>query len=277
MQNLDKYNFHSHTSRCGHAQGQDEEYIIKAISEGFKHYGMSDHVMFPFLDQPGIRGNYDNDFESYIHSFCTLKKKYENDIDLHLGMEVEYSPLLDSYYRNLLQNELEYLIMGQHFHMEENLRFYNYSLYPNAPEKYVDDLIVGMESGLILYVAHPDQLSYYYNINDKRLEELCYRIVEASKRTGTPLELNVSKVEYLRSINDPDPEKNASFPLDAFWRIVGQEQAEVVIGLDAHNPSFVSTKGFNYALELVDKYSLNVIDANQILERMKRIKSEFAI
>ena len=35
MQKLDKYNFHSHTTRCGHAQGTDEEYVIAAIKEGF--------------------------------------------------------------------------------------------------------------------------------------------------------------------------------------------------------------------------------------------------
>ena len=274
MQNLDKYNFHSHTTRCGHASGLDEEYISRAISEGFKYYGMSDHVMFPFLDQPGIRGNYDSDFQSYIDSFNSLKSKYKNKIDLHLGMEVEYSPLLHNYYQDLLKNKLEYLIMGQHFHMESNYIFRNYGKYENSPEKYVDDVILGMESGLILYVAHPDQLSYYYNTVDSRLESLCYRIVNAAKRTGTPLELNVSKVEYLRAINDPNPEQNAAFPLDNFWRIVGKEKIDVVIGLDTHNPFFVSTSGFNYALQLIDKYQLKVLSAEDIIERMKKIKEK---
>lgn len=275
MQKLDKYNFHSHTTRCGHAQGTDEEYIVAAIKEGFKHYGMSDHVMFPFVSQPGIRGDYENDFESYINSFKTLKNKYKNNIDLHLGMEVEYSPLLHNYYKDLLSNKLEYLIMGQHFHMGDDMYFHSYNKYENAPEKYVEDVVLGMESGLILYVAHPDQLSYYYSTDDERLDRLCRCIVEASKRTGTPLELNVSKVEYLRSINDPNPEENASFPLDRFWQIVGQEQAEVIIGLDTHDPQFVSTKGFNYALQLVEKYHLNVLNAEQIVNRIKAIKNEF--
>ena len=97
MQKLDKYNFHSHTTRCGHAQGTDEEYVIAAIKEGFRYYGMSDHVMIPFINQPKIRGTYDVDFASYIDSFNTLKNKYKKDIDLHLGMEVEYSPLLHNF------------------------------------------------------------------------------------------------------------------------------------------------------------------------------------
>ena len=151
MQNLDKYNFHSHTYRCGHAFGEDEEYLVNAIKEGFKYYGISDHVMFPFLDQPGIRGNYENDFESYLESVKSLKNKYKNDIDLHLGMEVEYSPFLYDYYRDLLKNELEYLIMGQHFHMGQDMYFQSYDCFENAAEKYVEDILKGMESGLILY------------------------------------------------------------------------------------------------------------------------------
>lgn len=41
-------NYHTHTSRCGHAVGEDEEYVINAIKSGIKVLGFSDHV--PFLD-----------------------------------------------------------------------------------------------------------------------------------------------------------------------------------------------------------------------------------
>ena len=172
MQNLDKYNFHSHTYRCGHANGDAEEYVLNAIKDGFKYYGVSDHVMFPFLDQPGIRGSYENDFKSYVDVVNNLKTKYKNEINLSLGMEIEYSPFLDNYYRDLLKNELDYLIMGQHFHMGQNMYFQSYDSFENAAEKYVEDIIKGMESGLILYVAHPDQLTYYYSKKDERLRGL---------------------------------------------------------------------------------------------------------
>ena len=272
MQNLDKYNFHSHTKRCGHAYGNDEDYITNAIKDGFKYYGMSDHVMFPFLNQRGVRGDYDLDFCSYIDSFKMLKNKYQNQIDLHLGMEVEYSPLLDSYYRDLLKNELEYLIMGQHFHMEESMRFYNYDYYEKSAEKYVDDLVLGMRSGIILYVAHPDQLTYYYNTKDEHLRELCKRIISEAKITNTPLELNISKIEYNRLTGVENPELNAPFPLDIFWEIAGQEQVPVVIGLDAHTPNQVCEYGFNYALKYAEKHHLNVMKPIDIIKRMNDIK-----
>ena len=274
MQNLDKYNFHSHTTRCGHAYGEDEEYIKKAIDEGFKFFGISDHVMFPFLDQPGIRGSYSHDFKSYINSVNSLKIKYKKDIDLYLGMEVEYSPLLHSYYHDLLKNELDYLIMGQHFHMGQSMSFQSYDVFENGPEKYAEDIILGMESGLILYVAHPDQITYYYSREDDYLKGLCLRLVEAAKRTNTPLELNISKVEYNRLNGKENPEENVSFPLDMFWEIVGKEKAKVVIGLDSHTPEQVCDYGFKYALKLVEKYHLNVMNAKEIIQKMKEIKAK---
>ena len=273
MQNLDKYNFHSHTYRCGHAFGEDEEYIVRAIKEGFKYYGISDHVMFPFLDQPGIRGIYENDFESYLESIKSLKNKYKNDIDLHLGMEVEYSPFLYDYYRDLLKNELEYLIMGQHFHMGQDMYFQSYDIFENAAEKYVEDIIKGMESGLILYVAHPDQLTYYYSKKDDYLRSLCERLIKAAKRTNTPLELNVSKVEYNRHLGKEIPEENTPFPLDMFWEIVGKEKVKVVIGLDTHIPDLVCDYGFNYAYKYAEKYGLDIMSPKQIISRMKQIKN----
>ena len=53
-----KYHYHTHTKRCGHAQGEDEEYVLSAIKHGFKFLGFSDHVMLPGHPQPGVRGDY---------------------------------------------------------------------------------------------------------------------------------------------------------------------------------------------------------------------------
>ena len=41
------YNLHSHTFRCGHATGTDEEFVEAAIKAGFKELGFTDHVMLP--------------------------------------------------------------------------------------------------------------------------------------------------------------------------------------------------------------------------------------
>ena len=37
------YTYHSHTARCGHARGADEDYAKTAFEHGYKLYGFSDH------------------------------------------------------------------------------------------------------------------------------------------------------------------------------------------------------------------------------------------
>ena len=40
-------NYHTHTARCGHAEGTEEEYILTALRCGFKVLGFSDHTPGP--------------------------------------------------------------------------------------------------------------------------------------------------------------------------------------------------------------------------------------
>ena len=38
-----KTNYHTHTTRCMHAVGDDEDYVRSAIKGGFQELGFSDH------------------------------------------------------------------------------------------------------------------------------------------------------------------------------------------------------------------------------------------
>lgn len=42
------FNLHTHTYRCHHAKGTDEEYVIKAIENGYDLIGFSDHAPYLF-------------------------------------------------------------------------------------------------------------------------------------------------------------------------------------------------------------------------------------
>ena len=37
-------NYHSHTERCGHAWGTDDEFVLAAIDAGFQVLGFSEHT-----------------------------------------------------------------------------------------------------------------------------------------------------------------------------------------------------------------------------------------
>lgn len=40
-------NYHTHTKRCGHAEGEDEDYVLEALGSGITDLGFSDHIMLP--------------------------------------------------------------------------------------------------------------------------------------------------------------------------------------------------------------------------------------
>ena len=71
-----RHNYHTHTYRCGHAVGEDEDYILEAIGLGMQTIGFSDHVMLEGVSQPGVRGDFEFS-EDYFFSINFLKEKFE--------------------------------------------------------------------------------------------------------------------------------------------------------------------------------------------------------
>ena len=40
--------FHTHTTRCRHAEGEDREYVLEAVKSGMTVLGFSDHSPYVF-------------------------------------------------------------------------------------------------------------------------------------------------------------------------------------------------------------------------------------
>ncbi len=66
-----KTNWHTHTKRCGHAIGEDEDYVIAAIEGGFKTLGFSDHAAYK-TPYPTERMNIEQ-VDEYLSSIRSLK------------------------------------------------------------------------------------------------------------------------------------------------------------------------------------------------------------
>ena len=79
-------NFHTHTKRCLHAYGTEEDYIKAALSEGLSVLGFSDHAPFPDYDF-GMRMPY-SELDEYISELDRLKEEYEDKMRICEGVEV---------------------------------------------------------------------------------------------------------------------------------------------------------------------------------------------
>ena len=110
-------NYHTHTTRCIHANGTDRDYVESAIAGGLKILGFADHSPYVF------DGDYYSGFrmkleqtEDYVSSLLSLREEYRGKIDIYVGFEMEYYP---AYFERTLeflsQFDYDYLILGQHF------------------------------------------------------------------------------------------------------------------------------------------------------------------
>ena len=109
-------NYHSHTSRCHHATGTQREYVEKAIEAGYKIWGFSDHTPYPFDNGyvSGIR-MLPEELEGYVRETLDLRDEYKDDIEIHLGLEVEYFPKHFEALLRLTENyPIEYFLLAQH-------------------------------------------------------------------------------------------------------------------------------------------------------------------
>ena len=253
-----KENYHTHTKRCGHAWGTEREYVERAIEGGLEVLGFSDHTpyVFPNGFKSGIRMGMD-ELEGYVDTVLSLKKEYRGDIEIHLGLEVEYYPeLFGKLLETVKEYPVEYFLLAQHFLDNE----YDTGLYSGTPtdsqvilKKYFDQLTEAMETGEFTYLAHPDLIRFTGdgNIYEQHARRFCRR----AKELGMALEINFLGLMDQRH-----------YPREEFWRIAGQEGCSAVFGADAHAPQNVwDGKTLSMAEHLAEKYSLKVLPAVDLI------------
>jgi histidinol-phosphatase (PHP family) len=253
------YNFHTHTVRCGHASGSDEEYVLAAIESGIKVLGFSDHAPFLFPDgrQQAHCVQVDRAID-YVDSINSLKKKYADKIDIHVGFEMEYYP---SYFDGMLDYVkkvgAEYLILGEHAIYDGNYFVHGVKDSKEDYCEYVKCVVEAMETKAFTYVAHPDLMQLRYCDGD--FEKGAREIARASLRLNIPLEINLLGIREGRC-----------YPTERFWRIAAEEGAPVTVGIDAHSPSAILDKGaFSVAEWFIRKHRLNYVGMPKIVNISK--------
>ena len=124
-----KTNYHTHTTRCMHAVGSDEEYVLSAIKGGFQILGFSDHTPWKY------RTSYVADMRmlpeelpEYIESLQYLREKYRDQIDIKIGLECEYFPEYIPWLKEQIKKyQLNYILFGNHhFHTDEKFPYFGH-------------------------------------------------------------------------------------------------------------------------------------------------------
>ena len=79
-------NYHSHSLYCDGRAGM-EDFVRFALSEGFTSYGFSSHAPLPFSTAWTMEWDCMDD---YLAEFHRLKTKYAGQIELYIGLEIDY-------------------------------------------------------------------------------------------------------------------------------------------------------------------------------------------
>ncbi len=242
-------NYHSHTSFCdGRAPMKD--FIVEAIKQGFTSYGISSHAPLPFPTRWTMEKE---DIIPYLEEFKSLKEVYKNEIDLYIGLEIDYldeksNPSIE-YFQNL---PLDYRIGSVHLlsddageivdidcskeNFKEKLETHFHNNLKSTVLAYFSKLMSMIELGGFDVVGHADKIAYNASFCKPDVtQELWYQ--------GALKDLFVFIFEkgYIMEINTKAYHKLGVFyPDKNSFALIKQLQIPVVVNSDSHYPELVN-------------------------------------
>lgn len=243
-------NLHTHTPRCRHASGTEEEYVRCALNAGLQTLGFSDHTPYPFPN--GYYSTFrmfPDELPGYVAAVEDVRKRYAGQLQIHLGVEAEYYP---KYFKDMVamvkDHGIEYMLLGQHMLYDEveGIGTGGPTADPVLLRQYCNQTIDAMYTGLFTYFAHPDIINFVGDAAVYRQE--MGRLCRAAKACDLPLEINLLGLHLQRQYPDP-----------RFWEIAAEEGCKVVLGVDAHKPEALQDSvPEQKAMEIVEKYGLKL-------------------
>lgn len=248
---MQKFNYHSHTYRCGHADldMKDEEYIQEYIKMGFEKVAITDHC--PEKNKIDKRADMRMDYtqkDEYINSIKKLKEKYADKIQIETGFEVEYLPGEEENIRELKQ-ESDKIILGQHFIYNDNKELSIFGTHNFTDEeliRYAEYIEKAVKTSIPDIIAHPDIYMHKrekFGEIERKVANMICKVVE---KYNVPLEINLAQVfnkTYYenKKLNNDSIEKQKEklskvvYPRKEFWDIVTKYNIRVLYGVDVHH------------------------------------------
>ena len=253
-------NYHTHTWRCRHAFGSEEEYVREALAAGYAVLGFADHSPWPFESGfvSDVRMRLD-ELDDYLATVRGLREKYADRLLIPVGLECEAFPQYMGWLSELKARSLDYVILGNHFDRTEEGDqavlsdaggfSFGHSTRPEHIRRYAERTIAGMATGLFDCVAHPDLFCKNYRRFDADCAAVSRDLCQAAVDMNIPLEYNLLGIQYHAGMKDAGL---LGYPCPQFWEIAAQYRVKAIIGFDAHRPEQLRrTELFDRALDFM--------------------------
>lgn len=242
-------NYHSHSLYCD-GRANMEDFIRFALSEGFTSYGFSSHAPLPFSTAWTMEWDAMDD---YLAEFHRLKAKYAGQIELYIGLEIDYlneesNPSVVRF-REL---PLDYRIGSVHLLYDDKGEIVDVDVtadkFCRVVDKhfngdlvrvvhlYYDRLMRMVELGGFDIVGHADKMHYNASayhpglLDESWYDALIQEYFDAIARKGYIVEINTKS--YL--------ELGTFYPNERYFPVLLEKGIRVQVNSDSHYPERIN-------------------------------------
>lgn len=242
-------NYHSHCSFCD-GRAPFEEFVKEAIRQGFYSYGVSSHAPLPFPTQWTMEWE---QMEAYLDEFKNLRSKYADEIELYVGLEIDYlNEESNPSVARFTELPLDYRIGSVHLLYDAAGEVVDIDCSPAVFKErvdrhfngdvlrvirmYFDRLFRMVELGGFDILGHADKMHYNASCyHPGLLDEPWY---EALMKDYFSL---VASRGYLVEINTKAYDSLGTFyPNSRYWELMKEYQIKVLVNSDAHYPERIN-------------------------------------
>lgn len=235
------YESHMHTSLCGHAVGDPEDYARVAAEKGLSGIIVTCHNPLPGPPDPGIRMGVDQ-FDDYCKLVERARAAMEGVVDVRLGMECDFIPGLEEWLEQQVGwADFDYLLGSIHPHLPAYRTRFQTGDIVAYQRTYFEHLAQSAESGLFDALGHPDLIKIVEPAEwrPERIAEEIDQSLDRIALTGVAMELNTSGLH--KNIGEV-------FPSQSILAGMKRRGIPVVVGADAHIPERVAD-GYDIAFK----------------------------
>ena len=239
---MNMMDYHIHTKRCGHAQGEMEQYVQGGIAAGLEEIGFSDHLPFFHKRDPGYTMALE-ELPAYVEDVGKLRDRYP-DIRVKLGIEADFIPgeerqteaLLKAHPFDFVLGSVHF-INGWGFDIPEEEKSWKGKDVDQIYRDYFKLLRQTAKAGFFDIIGHTDLVKKFGHRPSRKLSDEIEKTAVTFKETGVAVEVNTSGLRKpVREI----------YPALEILKLYRRYEIPIVFGSDAHAPQEVG-KDFDKA------------------------------
>lgn len=237
--------YHVHTPLCNHATGSMEAAVRAAMDQGLSGVCFLEHLTLQ--DTHSQYAMAPAEVPLYFAAARRLADRYEDRIDVKVGLEVDFSPqhwdkakrIADSHAFDVLGASVHY-VAGLNMASRRERASMNRRPTPELESRYLDLVDAMVSDAFFDVVCHADLMKKFGDPADDTLLDRWRALAARMAEAGLVLEINTSGWRH------PAGE---AYPAPGLLQVFAGAGVDMVFGSDAHAPEDVG-HAFDRALDL---------------------------